>query len=217
MNRRGHGSIRRYKALWFAVAAILFVLTPRGWGQDNATINGTVVDASGALIPNAEISLTNQATSQVRTAVSNTAGAYRFANVGVGSYTLSVLSQGFQKHTKTDIVVNVAQTLEENFTLTVGSQSQTVTVAADALQVQTETSELSTLISGEQVSQLATNGRNVTSLAALGLGVSNNLPAFGGVNALTSANGISFNGTRSTHNIYMIDSGEQNDHVDVVG
>src|ERR1019366_1457388 len=61
------------------------------------------------------------------------------------------------------------------------------------------------------VSQLATNGRNVTSLAALGLGVSNNLPAFGGVNALTSANGISFNGTRSTHNIYMIDGGEQND------
>ena len=211
MNRRGHGSIRRYKALWFAVAAILFVLTPRGWGQDNATINGTVVDASGALIPNAEISLTNQATSQVRTAVSNTAGAYRFANVGVGSFTLSVLAQGFQKHTKTDIVVNVAQTLEENFSLTVGSQSQTVTVAADALQVQTETSELSTLISGEQVSQLATNGRNVTSLAALGLGVSNNLPAFGGVNALTSANGISFNGTRSTHNIYMIDGGEQND------
>ena len=92
MNRRGHGSIRRYKALWFAVAAILFVLTPRGWGQDNATINGTVVDASGALIPNAEISLTNQATSQVRTAVSNTAGAYRFANVGVGSFTLSVLA-----------------------------------------------------------------------------------------------------------------------------
>ncbi len=77
--------------------------------------------------------------------------------------------------------------------------------------MQTETSEVSTLISGEQVSQLATNGRNITSLAALGLGVSNTLPPFGGVNALTSANGISFNGSRSTHNIYMIDGGEQND------
>ena len=91
------------------------------------------------------------------------------------------------------------------------ARSQTVTVAADALQVQTETSEVSTLINGEQVSQLATNGRNITSLAALGLGVSNNLPPFGGVNALTSANGISFNGARTTHNIYMIDGGEQND------
>jgi hypothetical protein len=79
------------------------------------------------------------------------------------------------------------------------------------LQVQSETSEVSTLISGEQVSQLATNGRNVTALAALGLGVSNNLPPFSGVNALTSANGISFNGTRTTHNIYLLDGAEQND------
>ena len=63
----------------------------------------------------------------------------------------------------------------------------------------------------QQVTQLATNGRNVTALAALGMGVSNTLPAFSGVNALTSANGISFNGTRSTHNIYMLDGGELND------
>jgi hypothetical protein len=108
-------------------------------------------------------------------------------------------------------VVNVAQTLEENITLPVGSQGQTITVEADALQVQTESSEVSTLISGEQVSQLATNGRNVTQLAALGLGVSSNMPAFGGVNALTSSNGISFNGTRSSHNVYLLDGGEQND------
>ena len=144
---------------------------------------------------------------QCRTA----AGAYRFANVGVGTYTLDASAQGFQKYTKTGIMVNVAQTLEENIALSVGSQAQTVTVAADALQVQTETSEVSTLISGQQVSQLATNGRNITSLAALGLGVSNNLPPFGGVNALTSSNGISFNGTRQTHNIYMMDGAEQND------
>ena len=82
---------------------------------------------------------------------------------------------------------------------------------ANALQVQSETSELSTLITGQQVTQLATNGRNVTALAALGLGVSNTLPAFSGVAGLTSANGISFNGTRSTHNIYMLDGGELND------
>ena len=187
------------------------LLMPGAWGQDNATINGTVMDPTGAVIPNAAISLTNPATGQVRQDTSNSAGAYRFANLGVGTYTLSASVTGFQKYTKTDIVVNVAQSLEEDITLTIGSQGQTVTVAADALQVQSETSELSTLISGEQVSQLATNGRNVTSLAALGLGVSNNLPPFGGVNALTSSNGISFNGTRSTHNIYLLDGAEQND------
>ncbi len=201
----------RYLTMCAAFLAMLFVLTPGAWGQDNATITGTVADATGALVPNAAISLTNPATGQTRASTSNSAGAYRFANVGVGTYTLSASAAGFQKFSRTGIVVNVAQTLEENVALTVGSQGQTITVEANALQVQSETSELSTLISGEQVSQIATNGRNVTSLAALGLGVSNNLPAFGGVNALTSANGISFNGTRSTHNIYMIDGGEQND------
>jgi hypothetical protein len=202
----------RYLTVCFAFIAMVLAVTPGAWGQDNATINGTVSDPTGAVVPNVAISLANPSTGQVREAVSNSAGAYRFANVGVGNnYTLSASAAGFQKYTKTDIVVNVAQSLEENIILTVGSQGQTVTVAADALQVQTETSEVSTLISGEQVSQLATNGRNVTSLAALGLGVANNLPPFGGVNALTSANGISFNGTRTTHNIYLIDGGEQND------
>jgi hypothetical protein len=144
--------------------------------------------------------------------MSNTSGIYLFANVGVGHFTLDATAPGFLKYTKTDIVVNTDQTLQENISLSVGSEGQTVTVRADALQVQSETSELSNLISGAQVTQLATNGRNVTSLAALGMGKSNNLSGqFGGVNALTSANGISFNGTRTTHNIYLLDGGELND------
>ncbi|MGA2166734.1 MAG: TonB-dependent receptor [Terracidiphilus sp.] len=204
-------SVRGFLVGCFALITMLLVLTPGAWGQDNATITGIVVDATGAVVPNAAISLTNPATDQVRQDTSNSAGAYRFANVGVGTYTLSASVAGFRKYTKTDIVVHPAQTLEEDIALTVGSQQQTVTVAADALQVQSETSEVSTLISGEQVSQLSTNGRNVTALAALGLGVSNNLPPFSGVNALTSANGISFNGTRTEHNIYLLDGAEQND------
>ncbi|MGA8043946.1 MAG: TonB-dependent receptor [Terracidiphilus sp.] len=195
----------------FALLALLLALVPGAWAQENATITGTVTDTTGAVVPNAALTLTNPATGQTRTGLSNEVGAYRFANLAIGSYTLKVTAAGFQTTTRTGIVVNVAQTVTADVSLTVGSQAQTVTVAADALQVQSETSEVSTLISGEQVSQIATNGRNITSLAALGLGVSNTLPPFGGVNALTSSNGISFNGTRTTHNIYMIDGGEQND------
>ncbi|MGA8727489.1 MAG: TonB-dependent receptor [Terracidiphilus sp.] len=201
----------RFFAGLFVFVTMLLALAPGAWGQDNATITGTVTDASGSVVPNAAIALTNPATGQIRNTVSNAVGAYRFPNVGVGTYTLNASAQGFEKFNKTGIVVNVAQTLEENITFSVGSQTQTVTVEADALQVQAETSEVSTLISGQQVSQLATNGRNITSLAALGMGVANNLPAFGGVNALTSSNGISFNGTRQTHNIYLLDGAEQND------
>src|SRR5580658_6746351 len=198
-------------AVWFACTVSFLLLTTGAWGQDNATLTGTVADPSGSVVANAAISLTNTATGQVREASSNTSGVYLFANVGVGHYKLEVSAQGFQKYTKTDIVVNVSQTLESNITLAVGSQEVAVTVEADALQVQTETNEVSNLISGQQVTQLATNGRNVTALAALGMGTSTNLPSFGGVNALTSANGISFNGTRVTHNIYLLDGGEQND------
>ncbi|MBT9331768.1 carboxypeptidase regulatory-like domain-containing protein [Paracidobacterium acidisoli] len=199
-------------AFWLAgISFALILLAPAARSQENATITGTVTDPTGAVVPNVSIALTNQATGQVRQTVSNSAGIYLFANVGVGHFTLNATTQGFQKFTRTDIVVNTDQSLREDVSLTVGSEGQTVTVQANALQVQSETSELSTLISGQQVAQLATNGRNVTALAALGLGVSNNLPAFSGVNALTSANGISFNGTRTTHNIYLLDGGELND------
>ncbi len=198
-------------ALCVAFIALVLILTPRAGAQDNATITGTVADTSGAMVANAAISLTNTATSQMRETTANSVGAYRFANVGYGTYTLTATASGFQKFTRTGIEVNVAQTLEENISLAVGSQAQTVTVQADALQVQTESSEVSTLINGEQVTQLATNGRNVVQLAALGLGVSNTLPTFAGIDALTASVGISFNGQRAVHNIYLIDGAEQND------
>ncbi|MGC2497273.1 MAG: carboxypeptidase-like regulatory domain-containing protein, partial [Acidobacteriaceae bacterium] len=200
----------RHRLVFFLALALLLLVHPPLHAQENATINGTVTDPSGAVVASAQITLTNNATGVVRQDVSNSAGAYRFGNVGIGTWTLDATAPGFQKFTKTGIVVNVAQTLEEDIQFAVGSATQTVSVQANALQTQTETSEVSTLISGQQVEQLSTNGNNVTALAALGLGVSNNLPAFSGVDALTSANGISFNGTRTEHNIYLLDGAEQN-------
>jgi len=203
--------MHRYLFVLAVALGVAGFLAPSAWAQENATVTGSVLDPTGAVIPNVEISLTNTATGQVRQATSNSSGIYTFSNVGVGHFNLDATAPGFEKFTRTDIVVNTDQTLKEDVTLTVGNAAQTVTVQANALQVQSETSELSTLITGQQVTQLATNGRNVTALAALGLGVANNLPAFSGVNALTSSNGISFNGARTTHNIYMLDGGELND------
>src|ERR1700761_8629877 len=203
--------MQRKLLLLVALSFAMILLAPSARAQENATITGTVTDSTGAVVPNVSLTLTNQATGLTRQETTNTSGLYLFANVGVGHFTLNATATGFRKFTRTDIVVNTDQTLKEDVSLTVGSEGQTVTVQADALQVQSETNELSTLITGAQVTQLATNGRNVTALAALGMGVSDTLPAFSGVNALTSANGISFNGTRSTHNIYLLDGGELND------
>jgi hypothetical protein len=197
--------------LWIALAMMIMTLAPRVWGQDNATIDGNVTDSSGAVVANATVTLIDNGTGVKREAAANAVGAFHFGNIGAGTYTMTATAKGFQNYTESGIEVHVAQHLEENAALTVGSESQTVSVEADALQVQTETSEISTLISGEQVRQLATNGRNVVQLAALGLGVSNQLAAFGGIDALTSSNGLSFNGQRVTHNVYLIDGAEQND------
>lgn len=199
------------RAIRLFVLLISTLVSTVVYSQENATLTGSVYDPSGAAVPNAQITIINSATGQTRTTNSNDTGLFSFPNVGVGEYKLTASATGFQTYQKTGIVVNVAQTLRSDVNLTVGASTTEVSVQADALQVQTETNELSNLITGQQVTQLATNGRNVTALAALGTGVSNNLPSFAGVNALTSATGLSFNGTRSSHNIYLLDGGELND------
>src|SRR5689334_25048194 len=103
----GHTVRRNLSFLLVVLSMVLFA--PYSWGQENATITGTVVDSSGAVIANADLTLTNPATGVTRKAVSNTAGIYLFANVGIGRFTLDVTAKGFQKYTKTDIVVNTAQ------------------------------------------------------------------------------------------------------------
>ena len=120
--------IRGSGVLCVTLITMLVFLAPICWSQDNATITGFVTDTSGALVPNANITLTNNATNQARETVANSAGNYRFANVGIGTYSMTILAQGFQKYTKTGMVVNVAATLEADAVLTVGAQTQTVTV-----------------------------------------------------------------------------------------
>src|SRR5882672_8210715 len=92
----------RFLTVKFAFLAMLLVLATAAWAQDNASVTGTVTDASGAVVANVNISLTNTATGQVRQATSNTSGGFLFANVGAGGYTLSAAVQGFQKYVKTD-------------------------------------------------------------------------------------------------------------------
>src|SRR5919108_3720227 len=76
----------KFLAQWCAAIAVLLTITTGAWGQDNASVTGTVTDPSGAAVVNAGISLTNTATGQVRHATSNTVGDFLFANLGAGLY-----------------------------------------------------------------------------------------------------------------------------------
>lgn len=135
----------------------------------------------------------------------------RFSQPEHGNYDLKAEARGFNASQINAIVVNVAATVPENVTTAVGAGVQTVTVTADALHLQTETNEVSNLITGQQITQLATNGRNMVSLTTLGTGVANNLPSFNGVTAQGSGFGLSFNGMRPDHNDWLIDGGEAYD------
>ena len=176
--------------------------------QSTGEITGTVTDPSGAVVPNVDVKITSVETGASHATKSNGAGIFDFPSLDNGDYNMSASITGFQAYRKDGIVLNVADRLREDVSLAIGASSQVVVVQSDALQVQSESSEVSSLITGQQISQLATNGRNVTSLATLGTGVSGNLPSFNGVGAQGSTATLSFNGTNPNHNNWMIDGGE---------
>ncbi len=193
----------------FLLLPLFFVLAcTAALAQENAELTGTITDPAGAVVSNAAVTLTNVATGEMRTDKSNSVGIYDFAGLNHGTYTLKVVAQGFSRYEKTGIVMNVAATVQENAQLKLGASNQTVTVEADALHLQTETNEVSNLITGDQITELATNGRSITSLATLGTGVSGTLPEFNGTSAQGSSATISFNGMRTGHNDFLVDGGE---------
>lgn len=179
--------------------------------QSTGTLVGTISDTSGAIVANASVKITNNGTGQSRTVNTNAVGSYQAAQLQVGSYNVEVTSPGFKKYEQTGVVLNVNDTARVDATLQVGQATESVTVTAEAVQVQSDSSEQSDLISGKQVTQLAINGRNITSLAVLGTGASTDSADFRVPSALLGGANISFNGQRSAHNLWMIDGGENYD------
>ena len=179
--------------------------------QQNSQIEGSVVDSSGAAVPGAKVALLQTSTGFSSTAESNGSGLFSFPGLNVGTYTLTVTAPGFQTYKEPGLVVNISQTLRADVKLTLGSATETVTVEANALQVQTDSNVVSTLINAEQISEIATENRNFAALAALGMGVSSALPDSNTPTSVAASFTISVNGLRQSHNIWLIDGGEADD------
>ena len=195
------------------LAAMLFVLvgifaTPL-FAQE-ATIVGTVTDPTGAAVPNATLTITKTDTGQSRHFNSNNDGQYVAPGLPIGSYTVEVESGGFKQISKS-IVLNVNDRSRLDFQLQVGAAQERVTVEATAVQVQSESSEVSQVITGQQVSQLATNGRSIYTLINLTPGSSSNQGDFQTPTPVGGDAAVSFNGQRPSHNIYLMDGGEDLD------
>ena len=166
-----------------------------GQGAGTASISGRVLDASGAAVPSASVVVKNTGTSATQTAVSDDQGRYTVPDLPIGSYQIEVSKPGFQNSVRTGITLSVGSSAVIDFPLSVGQATETVNVSAEASQVETTTSAVSSLVNSTQMRELPLNGRNFEQLILLAPGVST-YPA-GGSSALTSvANAYSIAGTR---------------------
>jgi carboxypeptidase family protein len=191
--------------LMFAVASV------GAFAQANSELTGIVTDQTGAVVPDAKIVLTDPGTGASKSTVSGSTGLYDISGLNPANYNMKVTAKGFEAYAQNGIVVNVSATARADIKLTVGAETQTVTVEADALAVQADSNVVSTLISSEQISQIATENRNFAALAALGLGVSSALPDSNTPTSVAANFTISVNGLRQSHNIWLIDGGEADD------
>src|SRR5438477_7186812 len=176
-----------------------------------ASLNGTVSDPSGAVIPGATVNLKNVATNGERTTNTNSAGQYVLVNISPGRYTLTVHKDGFSTVAHPEFTLQVNQSSTLDFSLHVGSAVESVTVEAAEAGLQTSTSELGSVIDRRAVNDLPLNGRNFTQLLNLTPGVSAvNTSQNGGSqqfagNTVGSFSFPSINGQTNRSNFFLLD------------
>ena len=145
-------------------ALIALSLTSANAANVNGRIRGVVTDPQDAVIPGAQVTATNIATGVKFTTVSGQEGGYFFAQLPVGSYSISATMQGFRTFTATGIVLNIDQEYVEPIRLTVGSTAEVVEVAASSVQVDTTDMQFSNIVDSTQMVELPLIGRNFSGL-----------------------------------------------------
>lgn len=197
-----------------ASAAVL--LSPVLHAQyENGSLVGTIRDATGAPIPNAEISIVNTATGVTNSAKSDGEGNYNVPQLRVGTYTVTATAPGFSSAVAQNIGVSVGNRQRIDLSLKIGTESTTVEVSDVALQVQTESSQRDQTITNYQSEALPIVNRNYSDLLGLVSGVRQAPSA-----ATTSSNGNSLirqgaynvNGQRSVFNNYLLDGMDNNSY-----
>src|SRR5258705_1680782 len=151
--------------LFFAVAAVF----AHAQGV-NGTVTGTVTDAQGAAVAGADVTITNVGTNDKTLAKTNTEGVYRVPGLTVGTYEIDVVYKGFKKIERSGLKLDVGSIERVDFKLEIGQATETVAVEAGEVQVQTEDTRLTEIVSAAQISNLPLNGRNVFDLITLAPG-----------------------------------------------
>jgi len=203
--------------LYAALALSLLTSIPVHAQVSGATITGTVSDASGAIIPNAQISIKNVATGQERAVTTDAAGLYSAPNLLPGSYEVTVTAPGFSTEVRSGITLTVGAQQVLNITTKIGQVSEKVQVTGEASAVQLATSVISGVVSQTAVVELPLNGRDWTQLATLQPGVT----SVGSIQANTGTIDrahrgygveLAISGSRPQQNNYRLDGISINDY-----
>ena len=152
-----------FGVLWACLACTV------GWSQTLASsqVSGTITDATGAVVANAQVKFTQTDTAESHIVKSNSGGSYTVPDLPGGPYRLEVTVPGFKTFIQTGITLEVATNPEINVKLTVGAVDQTVSIEANALMVETQSTGLGQVIDSKQVVELPLNGRDPDQLIAL--------------------------------------------------
>ena len=194
-----------------AVCLLAFLLSlavsPALAQVDQGAITGTVLDSTGAVVPNAEVKLLN--TDQGLTLETHTgdSGIYTFSPVRIGHYTVTASAPGFSSTTQQNLTVTVGLELKANVQLKTGSTSETVTVSTAPPQLQADESSVGQTVDRETLNSLPLNGRNFTFLAQLSAGVNSSQADTRG-NAASGA--FTANGLQPAQNNYLLDGIDNN-------
>jgi len=208
----------RYVVVCFVVIWIIGLWIAEGYAQVvGATLTGTITDPSGAVVPNAHMSVRNTATGVTREVNADTAGLYLIPNLLPGTYEVTVTSPGFNTARQSNVDLAVGAQQQLNISLKVGETSQTVEVTEAAPMVQLASSTISAEVESTTVRELPLNGRDWTSLATLSPGVNaieTQLPFEAGAVRGNRGFGaqLTISGGRPTQNNYRLDGLSINDY-----
>lgn len=166
----------------------------------SGSVEGTVTDTSGAVVPDAKVTATNQSTGLVREAASNSEGLFRLLLLPVGDYEVTVVKQGFSTVKRQNVRVQIGQRVALDVELSASGSAETVNVSAEPPLVEASRTQVSSIVDDRAVASLPVNGRNFIDFVLLTPGVTRDV----------RTGDISFGGQRGTLNSLQIDGADNN-------
>jgi outer membrane receptor protein involved in Fe transport len=191
--------MRRAGACLFALV-VSFISAPASAQVVTGSIEGTVVDASGGVLPGATVTVSSRATGLTRSAVSDSAGLFRVPLLPVGTYDVTAELSGFTTRKQPDVPLTIGQTVTLRLELTVASVTEKVVVSGASPVVETSRSQVSSTVNETAIANLPVNGRNFIDFALLTPGVTRDV----------RTGDISFAGQRGTLNSLVVDGADNN-------